>query len=98
MNPHSPGNQLAVLVVFCVLGIFFFPALQGPYSAVHGPATALLSVRSRIRLCWAMAQAAVSAAFCKASLLRLSACRRQWFELSDQVVFLPPGAEAILRC
>ena len=41
---------LAVLAVFCVLVVFFFPALQGPYPAVHGPVTALLSLRAAARL------------------------------------------------
>lgn len=40
----------AVLALFCVLAIFFFPALQGPYPAVHGPVTALLSLRTAARL------------------------------------------------
>jgi hypothetical protein len=41
---------LAVLAAFCVLVVFFFPALQGPYPAVHGPVTALLSLRAALRL------------------------------------------------
>ena len=41
---------LAVLAAFCVLVVFFFPALQGPYPAVHAPATALLSLRAVARL------------------------------------------------
>jgi hypothetical protein len=41
---------LAVLAAFCVLVVFFFPALQGPYPAVHGPVTALLSLRAAARL------------------------------------------------
>jgi hypothetical protein len=41
---------LAVLAAFCVLVVFFLPALQGPYPAVHGPATALLSLRAVARL------------------------------------------------
>src|SRR5271165_4248441 len=38
--------ELAVLAVLCVLTIFFFPGVQGPYSVVHGPATALLATRA----------------------------------------------------
>ena len=41
---------LAVLAGFCVLVVFFFPALQGPYPAVHGPVTALWSLRAAARL------------------------------------------------
>ena|SRR3974377_1986997 len=41
---------LAVFAAVCVLAIFFFPSMTGPYSAVHGPVTALLSVRAAARL------------------------------------------------
>jgi hypothetical protein len=44
------GCELAVLTVLCVLMIFFFPLLQGPYSVVHGPATALQAARTAARL------------------------------------------------
>jgi len=37
---------LAVLAVLCVLTVFFFHAMEGPYSVVHGPVTALLSARA----------------------------------------------------
>ena len=44
------GCELAVLTVLCVLMIFFFPLMQGPYSVVHGPATALQAARAAARL------------------------------------------------
>ena len=50
MNSGRTECALAVLAVFCVLVVFFFPALQGPYPAVHGPVTALLSLRAAARL------------------------------------------------
>lgn len=37
---------LALVAVLSVLAIFFFPSMQGPYSVVHGPVTALLSLRA----------------------------------------------------
>jgi len=39
-------GALALIAVFCVLSIFFFPAISGPYSVVHGPVTALLAARA----------------------------------------------------
>ena len=39
-------GALALIAVFCVLSIFFFPAIRGPYSVVHGPVTALLAARA----------------------------------------------------
>jgi hypothetical protein len=38
--------------------VFLFPAVQGPYSVVHGPATALQAARAAVRLRVAIAQAA----------------------------------------
>jgi hypothetical protein len=44
------GCACAVLSVLCVLLIFLFPTFNGPYSAVHGPVTALLSLRAAARI------------------------------------------------
>ena len=52
------GSNLAVLAVLCVLTVFLFPALQGPYSVVHGPATALQAARTAVRLRVIVAQGA----------------------------------------
>jgi hypothetical protein len=57
------GWELAVLVilaVLCVAVIFFFPAIQGPYSAVNGPVTALQSARAAVRVRVAIVLAAFS--------------------------------------
>jgi hypothetical protein len=43
-------GALAVVAVLCVLTIFFFPAMNGPYCVVHGPVTALLSIRASATL------------------------------------------------
>jgi hypothetical protein len=50
MTPGRIACALAVLAVFCVLAIFFIPGHDGPYPAVHGPVTALLSIRAAARL------------------------------------------------
>ena len=44
------GCELVVLTILCVLMIFFFPLVQGPYSVVHGPVTALQAGRAAARL------------------------------------------------
>ena len=51
---------VAVLVVLCVAVVFFFPAMDGPYSAVNGPVTALQSAQAAARLRVAIVQAAFS--------------------------------------
>lgn len=40
------GFALALVAVLCVLAVFFCHAIQGPYSVVHGPVTALRSSRA----------------------------------------------------
>ena len=54
------GYELAVLAILCVLTIFFFPAMRGPYSVVYGPVTALQAARAALRVQVAMVQAAIS--------------------------------------
>jgi len=58
MIPGRIGCELAVVAVLCVLTIFLFPAMQGPYSVVHGPATALQAARAAARLRIAIVQGA----------------------------------------
>lgn len=54
------GCELAVLAVLCVLTIFLFPAMQGPYPVVHGPVTALQAARAALRVQFAIVQAALN--------------------------------------
>jgi hypothetical protein len=50
MTPGRIACAFAVFSVLCVLAIFLFPVIKGPYPAVHGPVTALLSMRAAARL------------------------------------------------
>jgi hypothetical protein len=43
----------------CVLSIFFVPLAHGPYSAVHGPTTALRAFRQKLHLVLSMWLAAL---------------------------------------
>lgn len=66
------GCELALLAVLCVLTVFLFPSMHGPYSVVHGPATALLAARAASRLQSAIVHAALrSLANCRLSLLTI---------------------------
>jgi hypothetical protein len=60
MNSGRIGCELAVIAVVCVLTIFLFPAMQGPYPVVHGPVTALQAARSALRVQIAIVQAALN--------------------------------------
>jgi len=97
MIPGRGGCELAVLAVLGVLTIFLFPALQGPYSAVHGPATALQAARAASRLQNAIVQGACrSLGNCLISPLVVFS----WMSLPEtgfQAVTLPE-CTTILRC
>ncbi len=67
---HAAANT-AVAVLLCVMAMFLHPVAHGPYSAVHGPTTAL---RSLSKL-WLLALAAVAVVF-SPGLLGLSAYAR----------------------
>lgn len=96
MNSGRIGCELAVLAVFCVLTIFLFPAMQGPYSAVNGPVTALQASRAALRLRTAIMQAASR----MLGNLRMMPAVLSWINLLH--LELPSGAlldgAAILRC
>lgn len=51
--------EFVLVVILCTVALFLFPAVQGPYSAVHGPVTALLSLKARVFLCLALLLAAM---------------------------------------
>ena len=61
MTPGRIVCLLAVMAAFCVLALFFFPGMEGPYSAVHGPVTALLSIRAASLLRTRMVRAGLNA-------------------------------------
>ena len=54
------GREIALLTVLSVLAVFLFPGTQGPYSVVHGPASALQAARAAVRLRIAIVQSALT--------------------------------------
>ena len=44
------GFEFVLLVVICVGALFLFPIAHGSYSAVHGPVTALRSIKNRFHI------------------------------------------------
>ena len=99
MSPGKVACALAVTAVLSVLAIFFFPSLQGPYSVVHGPVTALLSLRASIM---------VRSAIVRAGRSLRQRCEQMWAVVpawSARVISameLSPGdcsvSSSILRC
>lgn len=84
--------ELAVLVILCTLGIFFFPALSGPYPSVHGPVTALRALRA-----WLLLLIAFLLAF--ASLTQLLATRLEAALATSDPPDIPAFEfSSVLRC
>jgi hypothetical protein len=93
MTPGRVGCELALLAVLCVLSIFLFPAVQGPYCAVHGPVSSLQSLRSARRLWSSIVQAAQSQSLTPfVAISRVSV-----FETEFALVATSP-LSSILRC
>lgn len=98
----SPGRivcALAVMAVLSVLSIFFFPSLQGPYSVVHGPVTALLSLRAATMMRNAIASAGQSV---RQSCERMAAVVPAWSAKAISAMEIPAdmtsASGSILRC
>ena len=60
ISGHRIGWEIVLLAVVSVLAIFLFPGVQGPYSVVHGPASALQAARAAVRVRIAIIQSALS--------------------------------------
>jgi len=92
---------LAVVAVFCVLAIFFFPAMQGPYSVVHGPVTALLSLRAAAGLRFRIVRAGLNLIAILKSFAELPLVTLGWAVsfLQEMPAFGSlAGSSTILRC
>ena len=60
MNSGSTWRVAALVGMLCVLVVFFCPAMQGPYSVVHGPVTAFQAARAAAGSRMAVVRAALS--------------------------------------
>jgi predicted exporter len=90
------GDAVATLAVVCVLTIFLFPAMQGPYSVVHGPASALLAARAAAKVRTAIVQAALRSI--GALTLPLVALCGMFVAETVHYTLTLPERSAILRC
>lgn len=100
MSSARIACALAVVAALCVLAAFFFPGIEGPYSAVNGPVTALLSMRAASVLRLGIVHAALtiiwslvaSSAFLFASLCWI------WSNQDSCYSSAPPICNSTLRC
>ncbi len=96
MELRHAASDIALMVLVCVMAVFLHPIAHGPYSAVHGPTTAL---RAHYRSVVVRISIAL-AAFSLAALL-LPGC---WFALyfaafaGFAALSAPSPAPLPLRC
>lgn len=88
--------KFALLVILCAALAFFFPAMRGSYSAVHGPVTALRSVRERVRLRLVLALAVLHMWGYRLLMSCVSLLRATWGAIS--LAYDPPHGTSALRC
>ena len=99
MQLNRIESALALIAVVCVLSIFFFPAMRGPYSVVHGPVTALLAARAAAGL--RMAIAGVRLVRDRMGCARMELALSVWAALplaEFRVNRLSASGSAVLRC
>jgi hypothetical protein len=98
MTPGRMGRGLALLAVLCMLTVFCFPAVQGPYSVVHGPVTVFHAARVAASLRMTIARAGLRAAL---SYLSAAHLLRSWTPVSKaecRPSTLAVGCGTIVRC
>jgi hypothetical protein len=91
------GCELALVAVFCVLTIFLFPAIQGPYSVVNGPVTSLQAIRAAARMRLLIIQAAFRS-LCNYLISPLGVLFRMSFSQAGLHPLASPEFDTILRC
>jgi hypothetical protein len=102
MNPRTIRHRIAYALVLVatlsVLAVFFFPTIEGPYSAVNGPVTALLSARAAAGLRTAILHAGLSMfpVWFNLSIAMFSLALCLATELVAEAV--RPAQSSILRC
>ena len=88
--------EVTLIAILCTVALFFFPAVQGPYSAVHGPVTALLSLKAKLFLCLILFLAAMHL------LVRCVAVVAMTFRPRVERPFIPGSLDSeqpsVLRC
>ncbi len=97
MTSGRIGAELAVLAVFCILTIFLFPVLQGPYSAVNGPVSALQAARNAARVRLSIIQSALKS-LGNISALSLVFLFYMGAALADAQPASFPACDNVLRC
>jgi hypothetical protein len=98
-TPSPLRRELSLVVLMCTLGVLLFPSPTGPYTAVHGPVTALRALRNSLATLWSIAMAALRRSPWLHALLGGLMGSHRLAILQGFFLPLPrPGAVTVLRC
>ncbi len=102
MDLRHAAADIALMVLVCVMAMFLHPIAHGPYSAVHGPTTALRAhYRSIVvRISIALAAFSVAALLLPGVAAAALGCRFALFAAfaTFAVLSAPDSAPLPLRC
>ena len=94
LNSRQGMCEIAVVAMVCVLSVFFVPLAHGPYSVVHGPTTALRSLRHKVQVVLSMWLAAL----CLLALTPLLGSTPRFSAGRFLGTLVPPEWNGVLRC
>lgn len=92
------GRCIGALAVVCVLLLFFFPLMMGPFPATHGPVTALRAWRYFLMLLVSVVSPALYVFATRRPAFRFSAIRLFAGEVVQSHPMPQFGSPAVLRC
>jgi|HubBroStandDraft_5_1064220.scaffolds.fasta_scaffold561910_2 hypothetical protein len=96
-TPGRIARVIAVIALISVMAILFFPAVQGPYSAVHGPVTVFHAARAAAGLRMTVVRAGLNSirGHCRSTMVLLP------WTVDLKAEFRPVsfgGCDTTLRC
>jgi hypothetical protein len=88
--------EFVLLLILCTASLFFFPVAHGSYSAIHGPVTALQSIKTKLQL-WVIM--AITACIPKLKhLFARNSHRPLQAYCAIESMFVSPDQIFVLRC
>lgn len=92
-------RELSIVVLVGTLSIFLFSVPVGPYSAVHGPATAFRAFHASLILFWSIAVASLNLVLMPSLFTRsILLSRWPWSLHLESSTLTRPQLHLLLRC
>lgn len=92
------GRMVGCCIALCVLLIFFFPLVQGPFQATHGPTTEFRAARAAMAVFHSMGKIAGSALATEAAVALPESEMRECISSCWRKLPVISAESSILRC